>query len=379
MSGTIRGGDPGAAEAVEFRGVGKDFGPVTAVEELTLHIRPGEFVSLLGPSGCGKTTTLRMVAGFLQPTHGTIWIEGECVNGLPAYARNCGMVFQNYALFPHLSAHENVAYGLRLRRVPRREIVRRVGEALEMVRMGAWHDRFPRQLSGGQQQRVALARALVIRPKVLLLDEPLSNLDARLRLEMRDEIRSVVTAVGITTIFVTHDQEESLTMADRIVVMNQGRVEQVGSAMDLYERPQTAFVATFIGITNLLRDLEVLQGLDPSHCALKTKTGLLLEAQAMPSLASGSQGDGVALSIRPERIRIEPASTSRPPDWRGAPNRLLGTVVSRTYHGPIIRYRVAVEGTEFLIDQQNREVSPLNVGDGAALWWMADDARIVVA
>src|SRR2546428_1056508 len=232
---------------VELRGVSKGYKDTTAVDDLSLHIKDREFVALLGPSGCGKTTTLRMLAGFIRPDSGQILIDGKDVTNVPPERRPTAMVFQSYALWPHMTVADNIAFGLRLRRLPKTEVEDRTGRMLEVVGLPGVMKRYPSQLSGGQQQRVALARALVLGPKILLLDEPLSNLDAKLRVRMRDEIRRIQQELQITTVYVTHDQEEALTMADRIAVMNKGILQQVGDALDIYDRPATAFVADFIG------------------------------------------------------------------------------------------------------------------------------------
>src|SRR6516165_7955262 len=237
---------------LDIAGLAKRYGDFYAVRDVSLGIRDGEFLVLLGPSGCGKTTTLRMVAGFIEPTAGHVKLGGSDVTLLPPWKRNAGMVFQSYALFPHLSVAQNVAFGLEMRKLPKADIARRVEETLALVRLAGYGGRLPRQLSGGQRQRVALARALAIRPDVLLLDEPLSNLDAKLRQEVRVEIRELQRQLGLTTVMVTHDQEEALTMADRLVVMNEGSVHQVGNQRDLYERPADRFVAGFVGRTTFL-------------------------------------------------------------------------------------------------------------------------------
>ena len=236
--------------ALRLAGIGKRYGATVAVDALDLEVSEGEFVTLLGPSGCGKTTTLNLVAGFVAPTRGEIFLKGRPVAGLPPFRRDIGVVFQDYALFPHMSAAENVAFGLRMRKIAQGEIEQRLREALDLVQLGGLGERRPLELSGGQRQRVALARALVIRPALLLLDEPLSNLDLKLREEMRIEIAGLQRRLGITTVFVTHDQGEALVMSDRVAVMNAGRIEQVGTPADIYERPATRFVAEFIGRMN---------------------------------------------------------------------------------------------------------------------------------
>jgi len=366
--------------AVELRGLRKEFGSLVAVEDLDLNIGHNEFVSLLGPSGCGKTTTLRMVAAFVTPTAGGVYINGRLMNDVPPYARNCGMVFQNYALFPHLKAWDNVAYGLKVRKgIPKDEITRRMETTFDLVRMTGWETHYPKQLSGGQQQRIALARALIIEPSVLLLDEPLSNLDAKLRAEMRSEIRTLVKSLGITTMFVTHDQEEAMVMADRIVVMNQGRVEQIGTAEDIYERPETVFVATFVGTTNLFHDAEVAGSAGNGRYAVTTDDGLRLEG--MRKAGQGAPTGTVALSIRPERIDIA-RSDQADASWdSSSPYSLTGKVAFKEYIGPVIRYRVAVGNADrvILVDQQNRDVSELGVDDEARLHWSPQSALIVAA
>ena len=272
----------------------KRYGATTVVDDVSLQIGAGEFVALLGPSGCGKTTTLRMIAGFIEPTGGTIHIGGQDVTRLPPYRRNTGLVFQSYALFPHMSVAENVAFGLEMRRVPKPEITRRVRKALGRVQLDRHLDRMPRELSGGQQQRVALARALVIAPQVLLLDEPLSNLDAKLRQEMRAEIRQLQQSLGLTAVFVTHDQEEAMAVADRLVVMNAGRIEQVGSPAAVFERPASRFVADFMGVTNFL----ARQG-DRGAGEFTLSTGERVAVQSRHVTAGPA-----VLALRPERLHL---------------------------------------------------------------------------
>jgi len=287
-----------ARAVVELQKCTRDFGGVRAVDAMDLAILEGEFLSLLGPSGCGKTTTLNLVAGFVEPTAGRILIDGEDVTGVPAHRRGLGVVFQSYALFPHLSVFENVAFGLRERRAPAAEIERRVGEALALVRLDRLGRQKPAELSGGMQQRVALARALVYRPRVLLLDEPLAALDKKLREEMRDELRAIQRSVGITTVFVTHDQAEALGLSDRIAVMSGGRIEQLGTPRDVYERPATRFVADFIGASTILRGRAVGRDL----VALSPE--LTIKVSAAGALAAGHD---VELAIRPERVQLTAA------------------------------------------------------------------------
>jgi spermidine/putrescine ABC transporter ATP-binding subunit len=281
---------------VELRGCTRDYGAVRAVDALDLAIGEREFLALLGPSGCGKTTTLNLIAGFVEPTAGQVLIDGEDVTGRPPHLRGLGVVFQSYALFPHLSVRENVAFGLRERRVPAPEIERRVGDVLELVRLDRQGRQRPGELSGGMQQRVALARALVYRPRVLLLDEPLAALDRKLREGMRDELRAIQRSVGVTTIFVTHDQAEALGLADRIAVMRQGRIEQLGAPREIYERPATRFVADFIGASTVLRGRAVAA----DQVAVAASTLQVAGAPAWPV------GTEVELAIRPERARLAP-------------------------------------------------------------------------
>jgi putative spermidine/putrescine transport system ATP-binding protein len=286
---------------VEFSSVSKGYGNAAAVRDFSLNIRSGELVTLLGPSGCGKTTTLNLIAGFLQPDSGAIMIDGKSVSRLPAHRRNTAMVFQGYALFPHLTVARNVAFGLEVRKMPRDAITGRVKRALDLVHLSELADRYPRQLSGGQQQRVAIARALAIDPAVLLLDEPLSNLDAKLREEMRSEIRSTQKAVGITAIYVTHDQEEALAISDRIVVMNAGVIEQVGSPQEVYRKPRSAFVARFIGAANLIPVR--VRSSTGGRTLVTTEDGLTFAIAHSDHVPDGTQG---LLAIRPEHVSFTP-------------------------------------------------------------------------
>jgi putative spermidine/putrescine transport system ATP-binding protein len=307
---------------VEFRGVTKGYGDTAVVRDFSLAIGSGELVTLLGPSGCGKTTTLNLIAGFLEPDAGTIAIDGLPVAGVPPHRRNAAMVFQGYALFPHLTVARNVAFGLEVRKTPRDAIAGRVKRALDLVQLSTLADRYPRQLSGGQQQRVAIARALAIDPKVLLLDEPLSNLDAKLRDEMRSEIRATQQAVGITAIYVTHDQEEALAISDRIVVMNGGVIEQVGTPQEIYHRPRSAFVAQFIGAANLIpvRVVSCTNG----RMQVATRDGLAIALGAPDPVPAGTQG---FVSIRAEHVRIGADADDR--------NRFPAVVASTSFLGPV--------------------------------------------
>ena len=303
--------------SVSFDSVSKKFDRVNALDNVSLDIRAGELFFLLGPSGCGKTTALRTVAGFYTPDGGSICFDDRDMTKVPPHKRNTGMVFQNYALWPHLTARGNVEYGLKVRKTPRDEMKRRVDEALEMVRLGNLGERYPNELSGGQQQRVALARALVIRPDVLLLDEPLSNLDAQLRLEMRREIKRLHEATGVTAIYVTHDQNEALSIADRMAIMRDGKVMQVGAPREIYRRPNSRFVAEFIGETNFLPG--VLKEQSAEGCLVETPVGPL-RAATPENIATGAE---VWCSIRPEAWRIGAAGS----------NSFAARIESTTYLG----------------------------------------------
>ena len=311
--------------SVSLHNLSKYFGDLRAVDDVTLQVDPGSLICLLGPSGCGKTTTLRMIAGFETPTSGHIKIGSDDITDVPAYARPTAMVFQNYALFPHMSVFENIAYGLRARRVNRDEIDRRVREAVGLMELDGQEKKAPPQLSGGQQQRVALARALVIRPKVLLFDEPLSNLDAQLRVRMRGEIRSVQRQLGITSVYVTHDQEEAFSIADLVALMNMGRLIQLGTPRELYRRPADRFVAEFVGLSNIV-PVELLST-DGDGATIRV-FGQTLRSRRPPMGPS----NGAAVVLRPEALRIQPEGQD------GASAR----VVTMTYVGPIARYVVAV-------------------------------------
>ena len=311
----------------------KRFGPLAAVSKVSLAIEEGELFTLLGPSGCGKTTLLRLIAGFYTADEGEIRFGDRVVNAVPAHERGIGMVFQNYALWPHMTVFENVAYGLKLRKVPTAEITQRVRGVLEKVNLGGLGERYPGQLSGGQQQRVALARALVLNPQILLLDEPLSNLDAKIRVQVRSEIRKLQKELGITAVYVTHDQEEALALSDRIAVMNQGKVSQVGPPKALYERPATRFVADFIGINNLVEG--TVRSVDGAQGRLRAETALgeLAAIHDAPLRA----GDRCVICIRPENIAPDGAAG-------GERNRFRGTIGIAAYMGNTLRYDVELGG-----------------------------------
>jgi len=330
---------------VELRQVVKRYGAFTAVQPMDLTVEPGAFVTLLGPSGCGKTTTLRMVAGLAQPSGGDILIKGARVNDVPIHKRNLGIVFQNYALFPHKTVFDNVAFGLKYRKVAKPEIASRVKRALELVRLPQMAERYPNQLSGGQQQRIALARAIVVEPDVLLLDEPLSALDANLREEMRVELKKIQHQLGITTIFVTHDQSEALAMSDCIVVMNQGRIEQQGTPEEVYTRPASEFVARFLGNSNLL-DGRVLGRAD-GH--LRIGVGGLGEVLAEANGVTPADGEALRLVMRAEKLRLGARSAGEP----GATS-FAGRIEAVDYQGQAARYFVTVG------DQSLQVINPID-------------------
>ena len=329
--------------------IAKWYGTLSVVSGISLEIDDGEFVALLGPSGCGKTTTLRMIAGFVEASEGRIFFGDDDVTNLPANKRNTGMVFQGFALFPHMTVAENVAYGLEMRGIAKPDIRRRVTDVLGLVQLEKFSERFPRQLSGGQQQRVALARALVISPHVLLLDEPLSALDAKLRHEVRIQIRQLQQSLGLTTVFVTHDQEEALSLADRLVVMNAGRIEQIGTPSDLYERPATPFVADFIGKTNFFPG-------KMSKDAFLTDCGLSLNVSSRSPSAS-------LLGVRPEKIRVSAKDQALVVEF-GDANVISGTVELVSYLGPSTEYQVRINSERTMLVQQANRNNTSNFGVG---------------
>ena len=354
---------------IELDAVSKRYGDFHAVRDFSLTIEQGELVVLLGPSGCGKTTTLRMIAGFVPVTSGRIRLGGRDVTGLPPHRRNTGLVFQGYALFPHLTAAENIAFGLEMRGLSEVIVREKVASALRLVRLDDLGDRLPRQLSGGQQQRVALARALVIEPDVLLLDEPLSNLDAKLREEVRVEIRQLQRALGLTTVMVTHDQDEALAMADRLVVMSAGAIQQIGTQRELYEHPSNRFVAGFVGRTNFLSGQVVEPGV------FRSDGGLTLRCDGRSAPAGGGAFSGVtrgpepggrrALALRPERLTLGASLDNV------RSNRVAGTVEFASYLGAIIEYYVRLSSGETL-----RVHAPNTGAAGDRAWALGETVHV---
>ncbi len=356
-----------AVAAVEIEGVTKRFGDVLAVDQLDLEIGDGEFFALLGPSGCGKTTTLRIIAGLEFPTEGRLRIFGHDVGTLPPNKRPVNTVFQNYALFPHMSIADNVGFGLKMRKVERREIKSRVGEALELVQLADLGKRRPSQLSGGQQQRVALARALVNRPKVLLLDEPLGALDLKLRQGMQVELKILQREVGITFMFVTHDQEEALTMSDRVAILDEGRLLQVGSPEEVYERPANRFVADFIGRANLL------------EATVKSSRQICLANGSMVGCATDHPvGTKVALSLRPERADLMALNDDAYPDAPPHTAGVDGVIKRVTYAGNAVSYGVSVDWMTVEVRMENRPgAARFAVDDHVRVIWHRDAVAIV--
>jgi putative spermidine/putrescine transport system ATP-binding protein len=351
---------PDSVADLRLLGLSKTYGDVPAVRNVSLDITPGEFVALLGPSGCGKTTTLRMIAGFVRPSSGQVLLGDVDVTLLPPERRNMGMVFQNYALFPHMTVRANIEFGLKCHGVRRAERAQRIGEVLELVSLTAMAERYPRQLSGGQQQRVALARVMALRPRLLLFDEPLSNLDAKLRLQMRDEIQRLQRQSGVTALFVTHDQEEAMTIADRIVVMAKGDVEQVGTPAEIYDRPRTRFVADFIGAANFFDG--TVEGAGGER-AFRCHSGLILPVPANAPTAS-------ILAVRPERIVFVL------PDSIGS---IAGNISRVRQIASAMEYLVTLNSGEVITAQaQRRQATPqFHEGDGVAIAWPANDSILL--
>jgi spermidine/putrescine transport system ATP-binding protein len=349
---------------VRLERVTKDFGEMVAVDDLSLDIAEGEFFSMLGPSGCGKTTTLRMIGGFEEPTRGTIFLGGRDVTDLPPYKRDVNTVFQSYALFPHLNVQDNVAFGLRRKKVPSAEVATRVADALRLVDLMGFEKRKPSQMSGGQQQRVALARALVNHPKVLLLDEPLGALDLKLRKQMQLELKRIQQEVGITFIYVTHDQEEAMTMSDRLAVMRQGKIEQIGPPEDVYESPQTEFVASFLGASNLI-DGELKEQRDEySSVLLQGGDVVVVPSERAPF----RPGASIRVGVRPEKITIGADDGSQPASgW----NAVTGLLRMATYIGVSHQYKVeGPGGNDLTVWVQNLGSTPAPApGERVRLSW----------
>jgi putative spermidine/putrescine transport system ATP-binding protein len=343
---------------LQLTGITKSYGDFKAVDDISLDVADGEFVVLLGPSGCGKTTTLRIVGGFVEPTAGNVRLGGRDITALPPWKRNAGLVFQSYALFPHMTAAQNVAFGLEMRKLPKAEMAPKIAEALRLVRLEHLADRLPRQLSGGQQQRVALARALVFRPDVLLLDEPLSNLDAKLRQDVRVEIRELQRKLGLTTVMVTHDQEEALTMADRLVVMSEGRIRQIGTQRDLYERPKEKFVADFVGRSTFI------EGHIDGPGRFVSAGGLVIACEA-------TGGGNACLALRPERLALTTAASA-------IDNNFAGTVEFISYLGSQVDLHVRLSPKERIIVQvQNRpEQSLPDIGEQVRIGWSKSTGHV---
>ena len=354
---------------IRLAGVSKQFGNVRALEPTDLTIDRGEFFSLLGASGSGKTTTLRIIAGFEEPSTGKVYLQNRDVTLTAPYERNVNTVFQDYALFPHMSVEDNVAYGLRVRRTPKQEMRRRVAESLALVRLSGFEKRRPSQLSGGQRQRVALARALINAPAVLLLDEPLGALDLKLRREMQFELKRIQTDVGITFLYVTHDQEEAMSMSDRVAVMSEGRIMQVGTPTQVYERPVDAFVAGFVGVSNLLQ----------ARVASREASRLRLVVEGFerlmaPILDGVSEGQTVTVTVRPEKIRMRARPNTASDDAASA----RGKIVDVSYGGAFTRYTVKVGGTELAVLEQNEGAGP-SAAMGEEVWisWPCEQSVIL--
>ncbi|ODT15443.1 MAG: Fe3+/spermidine/putrescine ABC transporter ATP-binding protein [Kaistia sp. SCN 65-12] len=348
---------------IRLENVSKAFGPLTVVKDLNLEIEKGEFVSMLGPSGSGKTTLLMMLGGFERPTSGAVWVNGKRIDALPPYRRNMGVVFQNYALFPHMTVGENVAFPLKMRKVARAKIAEQVSRALDMVQLGSFAARKPSQLSGGQQQRVALARSLVFQPEIVLMDEPLGALDKKLREQMQLDIRELHRRLGLTIVFVTHDQTEALTMSDRIAVFNHGKIEHIGTPAEIYDRPRTRFVAEFIGETNMLAgQVESVAG---DTAQVRLASGQQVRVAASAGLRPKAD---ICFSIRPERLRVGSGD--------GAQNELDTTVTDIVYHGDHLQLLLRA-GDQQLLAKADRSGKIPEAGAPLAVSFSASDCWIV--
>ncbi|MEM4733153.1 MAG: ABC transporter ATP-binding protein [Candidatus Bathyarchaeia archaeon] len=362
----------GQTSIVELVNITKTFGNVVAVNNFSLAVTTGEFMTLLGPSGCGKTTVLRLIAGFLKPDSGQILIKGKDFSKKAPYERRLGMVFQSYALFPHMKACDNVAFGLKLRKIKKEEIDKKVREALETVQLLECSERYPRELSGGQQQRIALARALVIEPDVLLFDEPLSNLDFKLRQQMRFELKAIQKKVGITAIYVTHDQTEALTMSDRIAIMNKGKLLQVGTPTEIYEKPANKFIANFIGEANFIEGklLHVAEAKNELTIAMGNDLTLDIETVDWEEEKLKEKQE-VSVAIRPHKFRISRKKTQRA-------NSIEGKIENLAYIGSMIKYDVRLpDGTIVKVDQPLLKKIEFEIGERIYLEWDAEDCMIL--
>lgn len=352
-------------DSIQVQGITKRYGTMTAVENVSFNVAEGEFVSLLGPSGCGKTTTLRMIAGFVDPSGGVLRVHGRDVTRLPPEKRDLGFVFQNYALWPHMTVLENVAFGLKLRKKSRDFIQDKVRESLKITGLSGYESRLPRELSGGQQQRVALARALALEPRVLLMDEPLSNLDRALRVIMRRELKELQAQMKMTTLYVTHDQEEALSMSNRVVIMNKGRVEQVAAPFELYESPATGFVADFVGITNFLEG--TISEYQNGYVQVRLKSGQsLLAAQKTPAL----KGTKVRALVRPERVVLSKTILE-------GENVLSGRVILAEYFGALLRYSIRLENGDILRAEVHNFDNFIENGTEVWIQVSADHVRLI--
>ncbi|MCG7316872.1 ABC transporter ATP-binding protein [Brevibacillus laterosporus] len=358
---------------VEFINVQKKFQNQIIVDNFHLQIEQGEFISLLGPSGCGKTTTLNMIAGFLDPDQGDLLIKGKKMNGVPPYKRELGMVFQTYSLFPHMTVGENIGYGLKLRKISKAEQKDRIRKVLELVKLPHVADRYPKQLSGGQRQRIAIARALVVEPSLLLLDEPLSNLDAKLREELRDELKRLHQEIGVTTIFVTHDQEEALSLSDRIVVMNYGRVEQIGRSHEIYNHPATEFVHTFIGKSNRIPGL-----ITASNGQIMTiKTDGDWEIQAVATDTNLQVGQRVIAYVRPEKIKLFPLN-DRSGDKFPVDNQVYGQLAFSSFLGAYTECKVQIGSVQLDVRvQESNLLTEMKQGVTAICQWEKEDVFVM--
>ena len=348
---------------LQLQNLHRDFGTVKALNGIDISLGEGEFLSMLGPSGCGKTTALRLVAGFDRPDEGRILVEGKDISGLPPNKRDMGMVFQAYSLFPNMTARQNVEFGLKIRRREKATRLKRVDDLLELVGLGHASDRYPHQLSGGMQQRVALARALAIEPRVLLLDEPLSALDAKVRVQLREEIRRIQLELGITTLYVTHDQEEALAISDHVAVMFAGVIEQMGTPAEMYTAPATPFVAEFIGTMNRLEATVI-----DSATGEVEHAGTRLRIDAARGRHTGER---VLLLVRPEALEVEARTNG------AGPNAFVGEVLTQTFLGPVTRVKVSADGTSLITDMSAARAAALPVGAAVVARVPADDAKLL--